>query len=85
MADLDARRKGVREPGRYSPRIAFKSSSAVPMGLMSKCFTRVSRTLGVRNAGSDHFQLQRFEMQESFLQAFCHEQLRVRLNKQYAH
>jgi len=34
------------------PKMAFKSSSAVPMGLMSKFFTRVSSTLGVMNAGS---------------------------------
>jgi len=35
------------------PKIAARSSSAVAMGLMSKFFTRVSSTFGVRNAGKD--------------------------------
>lgn len=35
------------------PKMAFKSSSAVVIGLISKFFTSVSSTLGVRNAGSE--------------------------------
>ena len=34
-----------------------------------------------RNAGSDHFKLQRFKMQKPLLQTFCHQQLRVRFNE----
>ena len=33
--------------------MAFKSSSGSVIGLMSKFFTSVSSTLGVRNAGSE--------------------------------
>ena len=44
--------EGVKSDRDY-PRIAFKSASGVVMGLMSKVFTRVSSTLGVRKAGSD--------------------------------
>ena len=40
-------------PGDHQPKIAFRSSSAVAMGLMSKVLIRVSSTLGVRKAGRE--------------------------------